>query len=78
MKKVTIKTQLLCPRCRTITPIFRKEAKQRKEGHYKNFYCYVCKSTHNHIELKLNKYYTEEEKEKLIEQMKTDNKYDYV
>ena len=44
----------------------------------RNFYCYVCKSTHNHIELKLNKYYTEEEKEKLIEQMKTDNKYDYV
>ena len=37
MKQSTTPTQLYCPRCGTIHTIFRKTAKQKKEGHYKNF-----------------------------------------
>ena len=52
MKQSTTETRLYCPRCGQIHIIFRKTAKQKKFGHYKNFYCYKCKHTHNHIELK--------------------------
>ena len=68
----TIETRLLCPICKTYTTIQRKQSKQRKEGHYKKLYCYVCKSTHNFIEL--NKDYTSEEIELLIEKMKGEKK----
>ena len=52
MKQSATETRLYCPRCGTIHTIFRKTAKQKKAGHYKNFYCYKCAHTHNHIELK--------------------------
>ena len=73
----TVETKLLCPRCRNCTTIFRKASKQKEEGHYKNLYCYICKANLNHIELKLNKIYTEAEIEALIEKMKSENRYDY-
>ena len=74
MKQSTTQTELYCPRCGTIHIIFRKTAKQKKEGHYKKFYCYKCKSTHNHIELKEDYVYSEEELNMIIEQMKFENK----
>ena len=49
MKQSTTETKLYCPRCGTVHTIFRKTAKQKKAGHYKNFYCYKCKHTHNNI-----------------------------
>ena len=70
-----IQALLLCPRCGTVATICRKAAKQKKEGHYKNLYCYKCKSTHNHIEIK-DLIYSQEEIDSLIEQMKLDGKYD--
>lgn len=74
MKQHTTETRLFCPRCRTIHSIYRKTAKQKKFGHYKNFYCYKCKHTHNHIELK-NFNYSEEDLDKIIEEMKKEGKY---
>lgn len=73
----TVETKLLCPRCRTITTIFRKKSKQKPKGHYKKLYCYVCKTTLNHIEIK-NSLYTDKEIEKLIQEMKECGRYDYV
>jgi hypothetical protein len=76
MAKKIIQSKLLCPRCRNYTTIYRNAAKRKHEGHYKKIYCYTCKSTHNHIELKTNYNYTEEEIEILIEQMKKENRYE--
>ena len=77
MKRTTEKTRLLCPRCKTVTFIYRLSSRRKKEGHYKNIYCYKCKSTHNHIELRHDICtYTKEEIDDLIEKMKSDNKYD--
>ena len=75
MKQSTTQTQLYCPRCGTIHTIFRKTAKQKKEGHYKVFYCYKCQHTHNHIELKENYIYTEEQLKGLVSDMKAQGKY---
>ena len=75
MKKNIIETKLLCPRCRNYTTIYRNKARQKEEGHYKRLYCYNCKSIHNHIELKTNYNYTNEEIEALIEQIKKENRY---
>lgn len=61
-------TRLLCPKCRTYTTIFRKKNKLKKDGHYKYLYCYICKETHNFIEL--NKCYSEEKIDEMIKEMK--------
>lgn len=74
MKQSATETRLLCPRCKTIHSIFRKTSKQKKVGHYKNFYCYKCADTHNHIELK-DYMYDEDEIEEMIEKMKNEGKY---
>lgn len=65
--KKNIATRLLCPICRTYTTIQRNAARKKKEGHYKKLYCYVCKETHNFIELNNN--YTDEEIERLIDEL---------
>lgn len=75
MKQSTTPTQLYCPRCGTIHTIFRKTAKQKKEGHYKNFYCYKCQHTHNHIELREDYVYSEEQLKDLVSDMKAEGKY---
>ena len=75
MKQSTTPTQLQCPRCGTIHTIFRKTAKQKKEGHYKNFYCYKCQHTHNHIELREDYVYSEEQLKDLVSDMKAEGKY---
>ena len=75
MKQSTTQTELYCPRCGTIHIIFRKTAKQKKEGHYKKFYCYKCQHTNNHIELKDDYNYSEEQLSDLIQQMKEEGKY---
>ena len=75
MKQSTTPTQLYCPRCGTIHTIFRKTAKQKKEGHYKNFYCYKCQHTHNHIELREDYVYSEEQLKDLVSDMKEEGKY---
>ena len=49
---MAIQTQLLCPHCGMISPIWRKGGKQKEMGHLKKLYCYRCQTTHNHIELK--------------------------
>lgn len=67
-------THLYCPRCETIHTIYRKTAKQKKFGHYKNFYCYKCQHTHNHIELKDN-VIDKDELNLLVDQMKKEKKY---
>ena len=74
MRQSTTPTRLYCPRCGEIHSIFRKTAKQKKAGHYKKFYCYKCRDTHNHIELKEYNY-TQEELQKMVEQMKKEGKY---
>lgn len=74
MKQSTIQTRLYCPRCGTIHTIFRKTAKQKKAGHYKNFYCYKCEHTHNHIELR-EMMYSQDELDEAVEQMKQEGKY---
>lgn len=74
MKQTTIETKLYCPRCGTTHIIYRKMAKQKKAGHYKNFYCYRCEDTHNHIELKDN-IYSQEELSQMVEDMKKEGKY---
>ena len=75
MKQSTTPTQLYSPRCGTIHTIFRKTAKQKKEGHYKNFYCYKCQHTHNHIELREDYVYSEEQLKDLVSDMKAEGKY---
>ena len=75
MKQSTTETRLYCPRCGQIHIIFRKTATQKKFGHYKNFYCYKCKHTHNHIELKDDYNYSEEQLSNLIQRMKEEGKY---
>lgn len=72
--KKNIETRLLCPVCRTYTTIRRNAARRKKEGHYKKLYCYVCKDTHNFIELNDN--YTDEEIEDLIEKWKEGERND--
>jgi competence CoiA-like predicted nuclease len=73
MRKNVTETRMFCPKCGNIQIIFRKTSKQRKFGHYKNLYCYKCKETHNHIELK-DQDVSKEEIERMIEQMKKENK----
>lgn len=63
----TKESKLLCPICRTYVTIQRNQARQKREGHYKKLYCYVCKETHNFIEL--NRSYTNNEIELLIKHM---------
>lgn len=75
MKQSATQTRLYCPRCGTVHFIFRKTAKQKKEGHYKNFYCYKCQHTHNHIELRGDYVYSQEELDELVNKMKTEEKY---
>lgn len=70
-----IETKLLCPRCGEVHIIYRKTAKQKKVGHYKKFYCYKCKSEHNHIELNPNYEYDADTLVAMIEEMKQKNKY---
>lgn len=74
MKQSTIETKLYCPHCGTIHSIFRKTCKQKKAGHYKKFYCYKCRDTHNHIELK-DCLYSEKELQEMVEVMKKEGKY---
>ena len=74
MKQSTTETKLYCPRCGTIHTIFRKTEKQKKFGHYKNFYCFKCEHTHNHIELR-DYYYSQDELEDMIINMKQEGKY---
>ena len=74
MKQSATGTQLYCPRCKTKHTIFRKTAKQKKSGHYKNFYCYKCVHTHNHIELK-DYFYSQEELDDMVLKMKEQGKY---
>jgi len=63
----TIPVRLLCPICKTYTTIQRKKSRLKSEGHYKKLYCYVCKETHNFIEL--NNTYTDEEIEIIIKHL---------
>ena len=40
----------------------------------KNFYCFKCEHTHNHIELR-DYYYSQDELEDMVEKMKQEGKY---
>lgn len=47
-----IETAIQCPQCGTITYIHRRMAKQKKVGHLKKLYCYVCQEEVNQVEVK--------------------------
>lgn len=74
--KIVSETHLYCPRCGTVHVIFRKANKLKKEGHYKNYYCYKCKHEHNHIELKTNYCYDADTLGELVCEMKAAGKFD--
>lgn len=74
MASPTTETMLYCPRCRAIHVIHRKTSKQKKAGHYKNYYCFKCKSTHNHIELR-DLIFEQEVLDQMVEEMKAQGKY---
>ena len=52
MKYKTVQTILICPICENKVTIFRRVAKQKKFGHRKWLYCYICKKQTNHFEIK--------------------------
>lgn len=45
-------TALQCPQCFTITYIQRKQGNQKKAGHLKKLYCYVCNDFVNQVEIR--------------------------
>ena len=51
-----------------------RSSKQKKAGHYKNYYCFKCKSTHNHIELR-DLIFEQEVLDQMVEEMKAQGKY---
>ena len=78
MATPTDEAVLLCPTCKTKHLIRRKKNRLKKEGHYKNFYCYVCKHMHNHIELRPDGVYSDKDLDDLIAKMKENGAYDEV
>lgn len=45
-------TQLQCPECDNIQTIQRRQSKMREKNHIKHMYCWKCKETTGHIEVK--------------------------
>lgn len=48
----TVGTELECTQCGNVAPIQRKKGKQREKGHTKHMYCWKCKDTTAHTEVK--------------------------
>jgi hypothetical protein len=51
-KTRTATTHLECDCCKNLVTIQRKKSKQKDKGHIKHMYCYKCKETTAHIEVK--------------------------
>lgn len=51
-RQEVIQTTLECEVCHFNMPIFRKKAKQKKEGHVKHMYCPSCRKKQKFIEKK--------------------------
>lgn len=51
-KQKTVRTELLCPNCNSITPIQRKKSKLKELYHLKKLYCYYCNKTVKQIEVR--------------------------
>ncbi|AAY53029.1 ribosome associated inhibitor A; zinc finger domain [Listeria phage A511] len=64
----TVQTTLLCPECGEKVSIFRRSAKQKKDGHIKHMYCPYCKKTQGFVESRKS------EKEQFWENWQNDNK----
>lgn len=52
MGKRTKETFLKCPECDNVVTIHRRRSKLKVKNHIKDLYCYKCKDTTKHIELK--------------------------
>ncbi|AMQ66570.1 ribosome associated inhibitor A; zinc finger domain [Bacillus phage Shbh1] len=51
-KTKTAPTHLKCPKCNNTQTIYRKRSKLRGKNHIKHMYCFQCKETTGHIEVK--------------------------
>lgn len=51
-KTRTAQTFLQCNCCGNVNPIYRKRSKMKENNHVKHMYCYKCKETTAHIEVK--------------------------
>lgn len=60
MKRKTVQTKLICPKCDNITTIYRRVNKQKKFGYRKWMYCYKCKKETNHFEIRNDEIESEE------------------
>lgn len=52
----TAATQLQCEKCHNVQTIHRKRSKMREKNHHKHLYCFKCKETTKHIEVKEDVY----------------------
>jgi len=46
-----VQVRLQCPKCGEIITIWRRTGKQKKVGHIKDLYCYVCKEVTKQVEI---------------------------
>lgn len=53
----TLPTYLNCEVCNNTVPIFRKRHKMKEKGHVKHMWCFKCKDTTAHIEVKEEAFY---------------------
>jgi len=51
-KIVTVPAHLKCGECNNPVQIFRKRHRMKEKGHVKHMWCFKCKETTAHIELK--------------------------
>jgi len=51
-KQPTVATRLRCRECETVQEIQRKIGHQKKIGHIKHLWCFNCKKTTSHEEMK--------------------------
>ncbi|MBP3634832.1 MAG: hypothetical protein J6J17_00015 [Bacilli bacterium] len=83
MSKIkTVKSDLLCHECGSITSIQRRQSNKREKYHIKDLYCYKRNKATKHIELKdcdfvkaelLSKDELKSEEEKILKLINPDN-----
>jgi ssDNA-binding Zn-finger/Zn-ribbon topoisomerase 1 len=52
----TSATQLQCENCGNVQTIHRKRSKMKEKNHLKHLYCFRCKETTKHLEVKEDAY----------------------
>lgn len=71
-KTRTQQTHLECEICENIVPIHRKRGKMKERNHIKHMYCFRCKETTAHIEVKEAAFFPAWLKEKIKEEEQID------